>query len=106
MGFRRCIELPLEHAAVWLNGAVAQHRDAKFLIPREAIDLDDANLLVVRLPINEPLSIAPRVQSTGRKRELTGRWQLRIGNGDWSNIPLPARYGASTDILFETTNDE
>ncbi|MCA9178264.1 MAG: isochorismatase family protein [Planctomycetales bacterium] len=100
------IELPLEHAAVWLNGAVAQHRDAKFLIPREAIDLDDANLLVVRLPINEPLSIAPRVQSAGRKRELTGRWQLRIGNGDWSNIPLPARYGASTDILFETTNDE
>jgi hypothetical protein len=38
----------------------------------------------------------------GAPLELRGRWQLRLGNDPaWSNIPLPARYGISPDILIE-----
>ncbi len=34
--------------------------------------------------------------------ELAGRWQLRIGDDPtWSNMPLPAKFGAPTDIIFE-----
>jgi hypothetical protein len=34
--------------------------------------------------------------------ELAGRWQLRIGDDpSWANMPLPAKFGAATDIVFE-----
>jgi len=33
---------------------------------------------------------------------LAGRWQFRVGDDPaWSNIPLPAKFGGSTDIFFE-----
>ena len=43
------------------------------------------------------------VLSAGESRnlKLSGRWQFRIGDGtDWSNMPLPSKFGASTDIVF------
>ena len=67
--------------------------------------MDDANLLVVRLDPatgESGLNTAPRVHSGKQQMELGGRWQIRIGDDPtWSNIPLPARYGTSTDIIFE-----
>ena len=33
---------------------------------------------------------------------LKGRWQLRIGDDPaWKNMPLPAKFGAGSDIVFE-----
>lgn len=64
---------------------------------------DDANLLVIRFPgADGATQSAPRLVGGLQPLVLRGRWQLRLGDNDaWSNMPLPARFGAATDILFE-----
>jgi hypothetical protein len=33
---------------------------------------------------------------------LRGGWQFRLGdNLEWKNIPLPAKFGAAADMVFE-----
>ena len=52
--------------------------------------------MTIRLPI------APRLISGKRILSLDGRWQFRIGDDPaWSNIPLPAKFGIGSDVLFE-----
>lgn len=93
----------------WFNGRLlklnADDGSQTVDIPRDWIDLDDANLLVIRLdvsPADRGLREAPSVKFDDRTVKLEGRWQFRLGEEPgWANIPLPARYGASTDILFE-----
>ena len=105
-------ELPRQSSGVhvWFNGAVLKRRPdrkrgSRFLIGKDLIEANDANLLVVRLDAgsgDRGWQVAPRVLSGKRRIELAGRWQFRIGEDpSWSNIPLPARYGTSTDIVFE-----
>jgi len=94
----------------WLNGtslaATAETSSAppSFSIPASAIVPDDANLLVLRVKHKSGdggLRDVPQI-SGGKQLLLKGRWQFRLGDDpDWSNIPLPARFGASPDILFE-----
>ena len=95
---------------VWLNGfSLARRPDRKvgsrYLIRRDWIEANDANLLVVRINDgsgDRGWQVAPRVLSGKQRLDLKGRWQFRIGDDlTWSNIPLPARYGMSTDIVFE-----
>lgn len=97
----------------WING----HRlvrdadrsspgETTFAIPSDVLIPDDANLLVVRVEDHGGdggLTGVPALTSDGRELSLQGRWQFRLGEGEaaWSNMPLPARFGASTDIVFE-----
>ena len=105
-------ELPVNgsQATVWFNGKELQRRPdrkrgSRYLIPQDGIEVNDANLLVVRIDKGKGdrgWAVAPRIYSGDRRMELKGRWHFRIGDDKgWSNIPLPARYGTSTDILFE-----
>ena len=94
----------------WLNGkplVAAAGRSTAALslpLPIDAIVPDDANLLVLRIE-NKSANTSPLEppQISGDKTlSLKGRWQFRLGDDPaWSNIPLPARFGASPDILFE-----
>ena len=76
-----------------------------FHFASNAFVADDYNLLVLRIEhrdgetgINSP----PLLLSGSNTFELKGRWQFRIGDDkSWSNIPLPAKFGGSPDILFE-----
>jgi len=100
---------------VWCNGQVLTKVDSTqgvvFDVPRGALTLDDANLLVVRVDRDDPshgLTASPRLETgSSPVLELSGRWQFRTGDDpSWSNMPLPAKFGGSTDIYFETPAPE
>jgi nicotinamidase-related amidase len=94
-------------AKAWLNGvALDPGIDRQTLsIPKEAVVADDINLLVVRIDhqtTSSTIDLAPTLQSAKRTLSLNGRWQFRIGDDpEWSNIPLPAKFGLGSDVLFE-----
>lgn len=79
----------------WLNGTPIT---ANGKVPTETIYANDANLLVVQ--VDGGLNTAPTVESNGTTRTLAGKWQYRTDEGDWSNMPLPAKFGAGSDIVF------
>ncbi len=82
----------------WLNG----HELSADSINPNWIESDDANLLVIRTAGG--MVKAPEICSGQRKLALAGRWQVRVGDdSSWSNMPLPAKFGTSTDIVFEPT---
>ncbi len=95
----------------WVNGHALYRLDRsprtgqRFVIEPAMIYADDANLIAVR--VSDPggpggLRQTPRLHSGDKQLELAGRWQFRIGDDvAWSNIPLPAKFGGSTDIFFE-----
>lgn len=88
----------------WFNGYELNAGSGGFPVHTDWIERNDANLIVVRLEKDhgQHLSPAPRLVSGDRNLVLQGTWQFRLGDDPaWSNIPLPARYGASPDILFE-----
>jgi hypothetical protein len=44
---------------------------------------------------------SPELVAGDRSFLLKGRWQIRIGQDlEWSNIPLPAKFGLGSDVLF------
>jgi hypothetical protein len=96
---------------VWLNGQESNSSEisglklASYRFAPEAVVADDANLLVMRIENPDGLLMlpeAPVLVSGTQKLALKGRWQLRLGDdSSWSNIPLPAKFGGSTDIFFE-----
>ncbi|MBC8354656.1 MAG: isochorismatase family protein [Planctomycetes bacterium] len=86
----------------WFNGHELKVWDRRFGIRANFIEPNDANLIVLRMENGQSLSRAPRVISGKKEFALQGKWQFRLGDDPaWSNIPLPARYGTSPDILFE-----
>jgi nicotinamidase-related amidase len=94
-----------EGVQAWFNGhELKPWALVGFGIHADWIERNDANLIVLRLEKGQSyrLNLAPRVVSGNRSFALKGTWQFRIGDDPaWSNMPLPARYGASPDILFE-----
>lgn len=95
---------------VWFNGhplrsAAGASDYAIFPIEKPWIDVNDANLIVFRIEDkggSGGLRVTPTLQAGDNELLLKGAWQFRVGDDPaWSNIPLPARYGASPDILFE-----
>jgi len=87
----------------WLNDHPLDRHSKKSEIelPGERIEAGDHNLLVVRADGPAALASNPPVVTSGdRSLTLAGRWQMRIGDGDFSNIPLPAKFGGSADIVF------
>lgn len=107
------IEVPAVNANLqaWFNGHELLRKaneagGGTYAIDSSTIAVNDANLLVLRMDSAKAgervWPSAPRVASGSRHLELAGRWQFRIGDDrSWSNIPLPARYGVSPDIVFE-----
>jgi nicotinamidase-related amidase/type 1 glutamine amidotransferase len=100
-----------DRVSVWFNGhplkqtAGSTDSAATLLIQRDWIEPADANLIVVRvedLGGDGGLREIPVLTCGSKELLLKGRWQFRIGDDPaWSNMPLPAKFGASTDIVFE-----
>ncbi|MDA1016653.1 MAG: isochorismatase family protein [Planctomycetota bacterium] len=83
----------------WWNGHEIRSNQNAAIDPGW-IAVDDANLVVIRT--EGGLSKAPKLQSGPRSFSLSGRWQFRRGDdASWSNMPLPAKFGTSTDIVHE-----
>ncbi len=91
----------------WLNGTRLKTTSdgSQFDIPRDAVIVDDINLLVIQSSGTESKSsllAPPLLQAGDRSLKLAGRWQFRIGGDEsLSNIPLPAKFGIGSDVLFE-----
>lgn len=111
---RPTLQFKIAHGAtppqVWINGRALQASttdgsSTTFAVAPEQIEVGDANLLVVRLPGANGAGglTAPPLLSTGDgERPLAGRWQLRLGDDPtWSNMPLPAKFGTATDVVYE-----
>ena len=84
----------------WLNGQQLAGGPSSYQIPDSIVQQDDANLLVIRVEGSETLR-APALFGKNRLI-LHGRWQMRTGDdAAWANMPLPAKFGAATDIYYE-----
>ena len=86
------------------SGAGALRETIIFQIDPSAVTPDDANLIVFRVEQGSgpPFTAAPTVVAGEQTVTLEGRWQFRAAdNPTLKNMPLPARFGASPDILFE-----
>ena len=102
-----------QRAQAWLNGRKLVRKAASnalsvmpqaYELPSDALFESDANLLVLRFAGRERsgLDDAPSIRYEGGSLTLAGNWQVRIGDDpSWSNLPLPAKFGAAPDILFE-----
>ena len=80
------------------------------MIPLAARVPDDANLLVLRIAAGDGpghLEQAPIITAAGgRELKLRGRWQVHLGDEpQLSNMPLPAKFGTGTDVVFEPPSD-
>ncbi len=105
------LHLEDDRVSVWFNGhgleqpAAFPPRASSFLIWHDWIEANDANLLVVRvedLGGDGGLREIPVLTCGAKELLLKGQWQFRIGDDPaWSNMPLPAKFGTSTDIVFE-----
>jgi len=105
---------------VWWNGTpLAQAAGARsngpareaYVVGHEIASAGDAVLIVVRYPSGTArgFTSAPSLAVGGRQTDvrLQGRWQFRVGDDpSWSNMPLPAKFGASTDIVIDPLLDE
>jgi hypothetical protein len=101
-----------DDVTAWFNGRKlepAKNSTDGFVsceIPADVVVPDEANLIVVRIDDSGGdggLRQAPILSAGESQLSLSGRWQFRLGDGDpsWSNMPLPAKFGASTDVIFE-----
>lgn len=89
----------------WLNGTSLKKTDAGFQIAPETVTLNDANLIVLQVTgqtkSTDFRSVPQLVSATGNL-PLAGRWQYRMGNdSQFANMPLPAKFGTVTDIVFK-----
>ena len=78
---------------------------SRLTVVADSIVVDDINLLVLRTESKsetDQLPMPPTIANGDGKMELAGRWQFRTGDDpEWSNIPLPAKFGVGSDVLFE-----
>lgn len=95
-------------ATAWMNGVPLMHSTSapdSLTIAADSIVPDDIHLLVIRMDSvsdQTHLPMPPKVVNGERELSLSGRWQFRIGDDPaWSNIPLPAKFGMGSDVLFE-----
>lgn len=93
-----------DSTSCYLNGQELSHSSATtFPIPADCIQRDDHNVLVVRVAnaksaISDSLSLKA---ANGVMLSLDGMWQFRLGDqADWKNMPLPAKFGGGSDIVF------
>lgn len=110
-GKKVVIRLPNSEPAIagaWLNGkplvGTASGQQQTLTIPADSISMNDINLLVIQTHSAAAVQTTmepPELVVDDRSFSLKGRWQLRIGQEPaWSNIPLPAKFGLGSDVLF------
>lgn len=101
---------PMLDSTVWLNGEELDDPELndegwpELTIPADKVVWDDANMLVIRLsPKAKLMSKAPLLMGgTKPPIELVGLWQARVGEvGLMKNLPLPAKFGTTPEIVFE-----
>ncbi|QDT99672.1 isochorismatase family protein [Gimesia aquarii] len=89
----------------WLNGTALKKTDAGFQIVPKAVTPNDANLIVLQVTgqtKNADFRSVPQLVSATGNLSLAGRWQYRRGNNSqFANMPLPAKFGTVTDIVFK-----
>jgi nicotinamidase-related amidase len=98
----------------WLNGkplvGAASGQQQTLTIPAEGISVDDINLLVIQTHSETAIRKTiepPELVAGDRSFLLKGRWQIRIGQDlKWSNIPLPAKFGLGSDVLFSLSEKQ
>lgn len=93
----------------YLNGQELKGSDPNsFVIPAESVQLNDHNVLVVRVA-NSTHAISDSVSlntANGMTMSLNGTWQFRLGDqADWNNMPLPAKFGGGSDIVFAPADE-
>lgn len=92
---------PASIDSIFMNGTPLNVRGGVTVIPRESVTVGDANLLTVKSARGAALKSAPALQADGHwTLHLAGRWQHRKGQGDYSNMPLPSKFGGSSDIVY------
>lgn len=89
----------------WFNGEPLKKTDAGFSIECAPVAVNDANLIVLQVKgetnASDFHSVPQLISATG-VLPLEGRWQYRVGNdAQFANMPLPAKFGTVTDIVFE-----
>lgn len=88
----------------WVNGHKLNAVESALDIPAAALEADDTNLLVLRMPAGNQtaLTAAPELLIDGdRRQSLAGPWQRRGGsNPAFAQMPLPAKFGAAADVVF------
>ncbi|MCA9006437.1 MAG: ThuA domain-containing protein, partial [Planctomycetaceae bacterium] len=89
----------------WINGAPLMPTEAGFLIDRQPVYENDANLVVLQITGESgesDFASAPQLVSSKSALPLAGRWQYRVGeDSEFANMPLPAKFGTVTDIVFQ-----
>jgi sugar lactone lactonase YvrE/type 1 glutamine amidotransferase/nicotinamidase-related amidase len=117
LGTKTILKLTLnsggDEVDAWFNGhrsfarKVSDGKKVELVLPQDVMYPDDANLLVLRLQgsAQHALHALPELSSTTENNfqslPLRGRWQRRTGSDTgFANIPLPAKFGASADIVF------
>lgn len=91
-------------AQVWFNGTPVEVLKGG-RVSEKAVHPGDANLIVVRSPLWQlaTLETAPILKHGDESMPLAGKWRFRLGDDpSWSNMPLPARFGAATDYIIES----
>jgi len=92
-------------AKAWFNGAPLKKTDAGFRIARESVVVNDANLIVLQVTGQTKAAdfrSVPQLVSASGDLPLAGRWQYRVSNdSQLANMPLPAKFGTVTDIVFK-----
>jgi hypothetical protein len=79
--------------------------ESRLRLTPESWVVDDYNLIVIRIEHTggRQINDAVPLLSNGKQRlPLDRRWQMRQGDQmDWSNIPLPAKFGIGSDLVYE-----
>lgn len=89
----------------WLNGhPLPSQTRGVFPLPSAALEADDVHLLVLKFGDADPADRETVITLTSGTRRLpfAGRWQRLTGDASepWT-MPLPAKFGASPEILFQ-----
>jgi len=97
---------------VWVNGMEApltrQEQTLSGELSRSVFPADEVNLIVMRTRQTsggDAFPVPPMIRTADRTLSLAGRWQIRTGDdASWSNLPLPAKFGLGSDVLFEPSS--
>lgn len=97
--------------AAWLNGKPAKLNAAASvaILPADAFEFGEANLLTLRLKSGAWLRSTPSFSSGNYHLALNGTWEARARHEEYdarlpknyfSNMPLPSKFGGGSDIVF------
>ena len=93
----------------YFNGHRLGDQDAKAAgrIPARLVEAGELNLLALRVTGSGTaagIRGVPEIRCGRNRLPLQGDWQFRLGDDPaWSRYTLPAKFAASTDVIFEAS---